>query len=251
MPSPALNEKGVHLVQQVIGVCLYYARAIDDTLLATLSTIASKQTTATQKTMERINQLLDYLATNPNATNRFYASDMVLNIHSDASYLSETKARSRFAGYYFIGSKPRKEEAIKMNSSIYVATGILRLVVCSAAVAELEALFLNLKEGKVLHLMVNKLAHKQPPTQVHCDNSTATGIPNNTIKKQRSRSMEMRFFWVIDQVKQKYFDVQWQPGAENLADYFTKDFTNSNHKAVRQWYLREVNKEILATSSSI
>ena len=34
---------------------------------------------------------------------------------------------------------------------------------------------------------------RQPPMPVHCDNLTATGIANDTVKKQRSRSMEMRF----------------------------------------------------------
>ena len=98
--------------------------------------------------MERIKQLLDYLATHPDATNRFYASDMRLNIHSDAQNLSESKARSRLAGYYFMGSKPRKGEAIKMNNSIYVATRILRIEICSADAADLGALFLNLKEER-------------------------------------------------------------------------------------------------------
>ena len=93
-----------------------------------------------------------------------------------------------------MGSKPKKGEAIKMNSSIYVATGILRIAVCSAAEAELGALFLNLKEGKLLCLVLNEMGHKQPPTPVHCDNSTATGITNSAIKKQRSRLMEVRFF---------------------------------------------------------
>ena len=40
------------------------------------------------------------------------------------------------------------------------------------------------------------MGHPQPNTPVHCDNATAVGIGNNTIKRQRSRSMEMRYFWV-------------------------------------------------------
>jgi hypothetical protein len=39
-------------------------------------------------------QLLDYLATNEMAKIRFHASKVILNINSDASYLSETGARS-------------------------------------------------------------------------------------------------------------------------------------------------------------
>jgi hypothetical protein len=64
------------------------------TVLAALGTIAIKKTKATQKTKDRIIQLLDYLASNQDAKVRFHASDMVMNIHSDASYLSELGARS-------------------------------------------------------------------------------------------------------------------------------------------------------------
>ena len=128
-----------------------------------------------------------------------------------------------------------------MNGNIFVSCGILKIVVCSAAEDELAALFLNIKEGKILRLTLEELGHKQPPTTVHCDNSTATGISNNSVKKQRSCSMEMRFFWVTDQVKNGAFDVQWHPGQENLADYFTKHFDTKHHREVRTWYLQEKN----------
>ena len=88
--SPKLDEKGIKRIQQIVGSILYYARAIDMTVLAALSTIAIDQTKATERTMNRCIQLLDYLASNQNAKVRFYASDMVMNIHSDASYLSES-----------------------------------------------------------------------------------------------------------------------------------------------------------------
>jgi hypothetical protein len=65
------------------------------TVLMALSTITSKQTKGTKQTMEKALQVLDYLATHPNTTVHFHASDMILNIHSDASYLSEPNARSQ------------------------------------------------------------------------------------------------------------------------------------------------------------
>ena len=143
-----------------------------------------------------------------------------------------------------MGSVPKKGEDIRTNGSIFVATGILKIVVCSAAEAELGALFLNLKEGKILRLVLEEMGHRQPPTPVHCDNSTAAGIANDSVKRQRSRSMEMRFFWIIDQVKRKYFAVNWEPGAENLADYFTKHFSSAHHTQVRMWYLHDINSQM-------
>jgi hypothetical protein len=53
--------------------------------------------------MEKAKQLLDYLATNPDATIQFRASDMIMNVHLDALYLSEANARSHACGHFFHG----------------------------------------------------------------------------------------------------------------------------------------------------
>ena len=104
--SDPVNEKRKKQVQQIVGSILWYAQAVDLTVLMALSTIAGEQANATKKTERTVEQLLDYLSTHPDATIRYRASDMVLNIHSDASYLSEAKARSRACGHYFLGWVP-------------------------------------------------------------------------------------------------------------------------------------------------
>ena len=144
---------------------------------------------------------------------------MVLNVHSDASYLSASRARSRAGGYFFLGSLPKNGEPIFLNGNIAITCAILKLVAASAAEAELGSLFLNTQEAKVIRLILEELGHPQPPTPMHVDNSTAVGIVNNTIKRQRSRSMEMRYFWLLDQETQKYVDIFYHPGQENLGDY--------------------------------
>ena len=88
--SERLDLSGTRRVQQVVGALLFYARADDNTLLPGLSAIASEQAQASQLTMDRCRQILDYCASNPDAKVRFRASNMILNIHSDASYLSAT-----------------------------------------------------------------------------------------------------------------------------------------------------------------
>ena len=88
----------------------------------------------------------------------------------------------------------------------------LKLVVASAAEAKLGALFMNAKEGEILMLILEELGHPQPPTPIHCNTKTAAGIANDTVQKHRSRLMEIRFYWITDQIKQNIFDVQWHPG---------------------------------------
>ena len=105
--SLKLDEKGIKRIQQIVGSILYYTRAVDMTVLAALSTIAIKQTKPTEQTMNRCIQLLDYLESNQNAKVRFHASYIVMNIHSEASYLSESGSQSRACGHFFMGWMPQ------------------------------------------------------------------------------------------------------------------------------------------------
>jgi hypothetical protein len=69
-----------------------FLSALDPTVLMLLNDIATEQTKATEKTQAATNQLLDYLVTHPDATIIYHASDMILHIHSDASYISVSNA---------------------------------------------------------------------------------------------------------------------------------------------------------------
>jgi hypothetical protein len=91
---PLLSNDDIKHVQQVIVSILYYACAVDLTVFMALSMIASEQAKGTVNTMFKTKQLLDYLATHPNATIIFHASGMILNIHLNASYLLEANAHS-------------------------------------------------------------------------------------------------------------------------------------------------------------
>ncbi len=83
--------------------------------------------------MGRVNQFLDYMWTHPNVKIRYRASDMILNVHSDASHLSAPNARSRAGGYFFLGSIPQDAELIIINGAIHITCTILKLVAASAA----------------------------------------------------------------------------------------------------------------------
>ena len=239
--SPKLPPERVRTIQQIVGTALYYARAVDPTILVALSSIAAEQTNATEQTEKHALQLMDYLHTHSEAKIRYHASDMILNIHSDASYLSEPHAKSRYGGIYFMATTPSDNSPITINGAVHIHANICKNVIASAAEAELGALFHNCQNGQILRLILHELGHAQPPTPIHCDNATAVAIANDTVKKQRSRAMEMRYFWVVDKVQDNTYRVIWKPGQENLADYFTKHFHGTHHQNVRPWYICEPN----------
>ena len=138
---PLLNKADTKLVQSILGSTLYYARAIDSTVLPALNTIAASQATPTTKTLTQCFNILNYLSTYPNVYIRFHASDMQLTIDSDAAYLIAPQARSRIAGYYQLNTG--HPTATSTNGAIHIECKTLRHVVASSAEAETAGVFHN------------------------------------------------------------------------------------------------------------
>ena len=89
----------------------------DPTLAASLSAIASRQTKGTEEAMTACYQLLDYLATHPDASIWYHASDIILAFDNDASYISELGDIIRAAYYYYMANRGQKDFAIERLTS--------------------------------------------------------------------------------------------------------------------------------------
>ena len=99
-------------------------------MLSALGSISTQQSAPTENTMQKVKQFLDYAATHPDPIITYSASGMVLSAHSDASYLSETKARSRAGGHFFMSD----EAAIPSNNgAVITISQIIKAVMSSVA----------------------------------------------------------------------------------------------------------------------
>jgi hypothetical protein len=250
--SPALSDKDVNKLQQLTGTLLYYARAVDPALIMPINVLASEQSNATEVTADKVIKLLNYCNTHPETKIRYHASDMILHIHSDASYLSENEAKSRSGGFFYMGRNTTTDKKLT-NGAILIISKVLKQVMSSAAEAEIGAVFINAKEGAVIRTTLEELGHRQPPTPMETDNTTATGYSNGTIKQKRTKAMDMRFYWIKDRVKQGQFNVYWGPGFQNLVDYFTKHHSPAHHKRMREIYIHSeeqpINRKVIRDSA--
>jgi len=103
----------------------------------------------TQFMKKLITHLLDYCATNPNATIRYHLSDMISKVHLDASYLSEPKAtRSRCDGNLYLGKQP--VHLYTPNGPLLNTTNVIHTVVTSTVEAEYALLYMNAKTATTL-----------------------------------------------------------------------------------------------------
>jgi hypothetical protein len=140
-------------------------------------------------------------------------------------------------GDSFTWAATQKTTTKPTNGAILIISKVLKHVMSLLAEAEIEAVFINAKEGAVLRTTLEELGHPQPPTSMETDNTTATGYINGALKQKRTKAMDMRFYWIKDRVKQGHFNVYWGPGYQNLSDYFTKYHSPAHHKRMREIYI--------------
>ena len=87
--------------------------------------------------LKQTQQLLDYVATQDDAVITYHASEMKLAAHSDASYLSKPKARSRAGRHFFLSNGG---DIATNNGALLNIAHIIKHVMTSATEAELAAL---------------------------------------------------------------------------------------------------------------
>jgi hypothetical protein len=133
-----LSPKEIKLIQDIVGTLLYYAQAVDPTLLATLSVIAARQSNGTRAVADACHQLLNYIATHPNAGIWHKACNMVSSLHSDTSYLSESGGKSCAAGHFYLSNCNDKDFN---NGAILTLSAIIKHVMSSASKAEFATLY--------------------------------------------------------------------------------------------------------------
>jgi hypothetical protein len=179
--------------------------------------------------MRRLERLLGYVFSHPNGRKVYRASGMVLRVLSDASYLSRPKAGSVAGSHHFLGH-PDDDDFFNHPISNHST----RIPVVCSFVAEAEyagvyaAARIAVDERRILHNM----GHPQPATTIFCDNEVAIGLANNTVTPKMSKSLDMRFHWLQDRVRQGQFRVIFVAGLQNLADFFTKALPVARHLAL-------------------
>jgi hypothetical protein len=234
-----LSAADTKFVQQVVGVMAYYSRAVDSTMILAVNKIGSKQATPTRAVLADVHRLLQYAGNHPDAAIVYHASDMIYMLHTDASYLSETRGRSRAGGFHFLSDRSANG-TVRVNGAIDSISTIISSVVGSAFEAEYGAMYINATTAEGIRNTLADLDYPQAATAITSDNSVAVSVANKTVKQRRSKAIDMKFHWIQDRVEQGHFTVGWQPGKTNLADYFTKAHPVHHFKSMRPYFVHSI-----------
>ena len=232
--SPPASLTQLKELQVIVGSLLYYARAVDATILPAVCALACEQAAPTLATMVAAERLLGYVAKFPLATLTYFPSDMLLLAHSDASYLSRANSGSVAGGFHFLG---KENDPTFFNAPIFCVSTLIPVIVAAVSEAEYAAVFGNAQYACDERSILASLGYIQPPTTILCDNECAIGLANKSIQPKMSKSINMRLHWVQDRVKLNHFRVVFVPGVDNLADFFTKPLPVYRHNELTPYYI--------------
>ena len=184
---------------------------------------------------------MDYLNTHPDAVVRLHPNIMILYIESDTAYLVLPQARSPVASIFYLSNATAGRPPL--NGAIQVICKTLHNVVSSAAKVETGGIFIGGQQAVPIIATLSELNHRQPDseTRISTNNSIGKGVLTANLPQKLSKSLDMRYRWIKDRIKQRQFELVWEPGKENLADYFTKQFPPNHHLLQHHIFLQQAN----------
>ena len=105
----------------------------------------------------------------------------------------------------------------------------MRNIMALADEAEYVTIFINAQTYVRIHTTLNEIGWKQGPTAIQVDNSTAVVIAKKDFRQNKSKAMDMWFYWINNMIKPIQFRIFWIP---NLGYYHSKHHPPENHIAV-------------------
>jgi hypothetical protein len=233
--SKPLDAAATKRLQEIVGAFLFYARAVDPTMLHAVNRISSMQAHPTIQVMAEAERLLAYAYSHQSHEIVYHACDMVYHAQSDASHLSRTHSRSVAGGIHFFGNRDQPD---LINGPLLCTSGIIPTVVAAASEAEYASLFIAGQHGAWIRTIAVALGYEQPTTVIFSDNECAVGIASDTVQLKRSKALDMRYHWIRDRVRQGEFKIVWRAGKTNLADFFTKSLPTAAHNEKAAFLVR-------------
>jgi hypothetical protein len=227
--SPKLSPEKAKECQRIIGAILYKARIVQPSALEACNRIQAELHAPTERTLEKIDRLLAYLASYPNPKLVFHASDMILHAQSDASDNSLPGSKAMLGGIFFFGMKNNPD---MINGPVHTLCMKAPMVTTGAGDSETAGAFFNSQMAIRIRNAARDMGYPQPTTAIGLDNTATLGYADGTHKASKSKHWDRKYNWIKEKVKEKELTFFHLRGNVNLADFFTKPISVEKHLAM-------------------
>jgi hypothetical protein len=144
--------------------------------------------------------------------------------YTDSDYAGDIDSRKSTSGYmFYLGSGPICWQSKKQNT---VALSSTEAEYRGAVNAATEALWLQ-------HILEEFGFDLPKPTVLHCDNQSAIEISRHPVQHQRTKHIEVHMHYIRELIQGQIIALQYCPTEQQVADIFTKPFTEVKYTRLR------------------
>eukprot|EP00253_Pinus_taeda_P017526 PITA_17526 len=155
-----------------------------------------------------------------------YASNCSLNLigFTDSDLAGDTIDRKSTSDYVLsLGSSPicwssKKQAAIALSSAEDEYRGAVNATI---------------KEIWLQHFLSELGISVHHPTVIWCDNQSTLKFCRDPVQRQRTKHIEIHMHFIRELIHDGIIDLQYCPSSEQIADIFTKTFTEQKFRFLR------------------
>jgi hypothetical protein len=177
----------------------------------------TRATKATEQDWKRMEHLLRYLnRTREKGTCFRPGESLDLTVYVDASFAQDEGRRSRSGYLIMMGKAPILARSVRQ-----------KLVTRSTTESEIVALDDSEPSAMLVENACAIMGIKLKPTIIYEDNqSTITMIKNGASNAERTRHIDVKYFWLHEKIKLGKMILRYIKSEDNTADFFTKSICN-------------------------
>lgn len=203
----------------MIGSLLYILLNTRPDIAAAICILSQKICSPSREDLNELKRVLKYLIGTTNFKLPLYSVDSNHNLlaYSDANFAEDRNTRKSNTGYIF-----------KFNGGIIDwSCTKQKLVTLSSTEAEFIALCETIKQATwIKHILSDINKYQQHSIQIYEDNQSTIKMIQNDKISQRTKHIDIKYFYVREQVTEERINIQYCPTAQMLADIMTKPLGN-------------------------
>jgi hypothetical protein len=230
--SPLLSEKERKKFHSIVAALLYLAKRTRPDVLTTVSFLSTRVTKATENDSKRLDRLLKYLNYDPSSGIVLKPGDQPLSINAsiDASYGVHEDGKSHSGLCIALGEGP-----------VFVRSSKQKIVSKSSTEAELISLSDGCSQIIWSRDFLIGQGYDVSAATVYQDNmSTISMVKAGKPTSDRSRHINVRYFFIKDRVDSGEIAIQYLPTDEMTADILTKPLVGEKFRKLKakllNWY---------------
>lgn len=224
-PNDALcNDDDKKALHSLVAKLLYVAKRTRPDILTTVSFLTTRVRDPTDGDVKKLNRLMRYLKC---------TSDLVLTL--ECPDITQVTCYADAAHFVHVDGKGHSGIAITLGKgTVYNSSKKQKLVSKSSTEAELIAISDGLSQAIWMRNLLKEQGYNMKPIMLYQDNqSTITLIKKGKSTSERTRHVDLRYFFVADRVKAKEVVVEYMPTKEMIADLHTKPLQGALFKELR------------------